>query len=732
MKQVIKISLFFILLADTAMVMAEEVSSTIRLEEVVIVGEPEQARAKTGSAHVVTDEQLKEFYQTDINRILREVPGVYIREEEGYGLRPNIGIRGSGAERSSKISLMEDGVLMAPAPYADPAAYYFPTAGRMSAVEVLKGPESLRYGPFTVGGAINMVSTPIPEQSGGRLLTEVGAYGEKRVISSYGQSMDNVGWLLETVQHEADGFQDIDRSSQDAGLDVEDYVAKLRLNSDSDARYYQQADFKLQYSEETSNMSYLGLTDADFDADADRRYGMSELDEMNNRHVGGSARYRFEFSEQLALNALVYRNKFKRDWFKLESVNGVAPSTMISAINNQTGLFATYQGQLDGTTDVNNVDIKHNNREYDARGAQLTLDSHFNTGEVQHEIELGARRHKDEVDRYQPRERYNQVAGQLVYVSEILPGSSDNRLANADATSYWLLDRMTWRDFTLLPVIRYEDVRTDEKRWTDPARTIVNSTRKNHVGGATQLGLGAIWQFTPEWQLLAGIHDGFAPPGADAVEGTDPEESLNSELGVRFQRDALTAEAIYFRSDYSNTVRNCSVANPCTGGITSGTESLGEAEVNGVETAVGYEFGGEGMVFPVRFMYTYTEAEITENSDTLLFLDGDNLPDLPEHIWSTSAGVIHSSGWDSYVHVAYMDEVCVDTTCDRAGVNDQFLKTDDFIVVDWTAGYALAEDTRVYAKINNVLDEEAIVSRKPDGARPNMPRTFYMGVNWEF
>jgi len=729
MKKVVGVAMFGVLFAGAGVGQAEEV--TTRLEEVVIVGEPEQARTKTGSAHVVTEEQLKEFYQTDINRILREVPGVYIREEEGYGLRPNIGIRGSGAERSSKISLMEDGVLMAPAPYADPAAYYFPTAGRMSAVEVLKGPETLRYGPFTVGGALNMVSTPIPEQSGGRLLTEVGAYGEKRVIGSYGQSSDNVGWLLETVQHEADGFQEIDRSSRDAGLDIEDYVLKLRLNSDRDARYYQQLDIKGQYSEEMSNMSYLGLTDADFDADADRRYGLSELDEMNNRHVGGSARYRFEFSEQLAVNALIYRNKFKRDWFKLESVNGVTPSAMISEINNNTANAALYQGRLDGSMDVNNVDIKHNNREYDARGAQLTLDSRFNTGDVQHAIEFGARRHKDEVDRYQPRERYNQVGGQLVYQSEILPGASDNRLAHADATSYWLLDRMTWGDVTLLPVIRYEDVRTEEKRWTDPARTTVNSTRKNHIGGATQLGLGATWQFAPEWQLLAGVHDGFAPPGADAVEGTDPEESVNMELGLRFKRNSLTAEAIYFRSDYSNTVRNCSVANPC-GLQTSGTQSLGEALVNGLETALGYEFHAEGMVFPVRLMYTYTDAEITKDSDTLTVLDGDNLPDLPEHIWSVSAGVIHSSGWDSYLHVSYMDETCVNTTCDRSGVNDRFLKTDDFIVVDWTAGYALAADTRVYAKVNNLLDEDAIVARKPDGARPNMPRTFYMGVNWEF
>lgn len=58
--------------------------------------------------------------------------------------------------------------LAAPAPYSAPAAYYFPNVARMEAVEVLKGSSQVQYGPFTTGGAINLVSTPIPNNLSGK------------------------------------------------------------------------------------------------------------------------------------------------------------------------------------------------------------------------------------------------------------------------------------------------------------------------------------------------------------------------------------------------------------------------------------------------------------------------------------------------------------------------------------------------------------------------------------
>ncbi|SHF32249.1 Fe(3+) dicitrate transport protein [Microbulbifer donghaiensis] len=692
-----------------------------RLETISVIGDADSIPKLPGSAHLIDAEELAKFEFVDINRMVRAVPGVYITEEDGYGLRPNIGIRGASGGRSGKISLMEDGVLVAPAPYSGPEAYYFPTAGRLDSIEVLKGPGTLKYGPFTVGGAVNMLSTPIPAATAGMVQLEAGQYGETRLHGHYGAVTDNTGWLLETHQQYADGFRDID-GGDSADIAKEDYLLKGRLSSAADATYRQQLDIKLQYSEEESGMSYLGLTDADFDRDPNRRYGISALDEMQNRHSAVQLNHSIQLSDAFTINSQAYYNKFKRDWFK------VGLGGLIDAANAGD---SDAQAILDGEMDYD-FGIKHNNRQYEARGVQISADWQFQTGGLSHDMTFGVRRHRDEVDRYQPTEDYRQVSGDLVFQGISLPSASNNRVEEADATSFFAYDEIQLAEkLVLTAALRYEDVETQQKRYDDPDRTSGNITASNQVDEWLP-GLGLVYDVSEAWSLLAGVHRGFAPPGGGAEEGQGPELSTNYEWGARYYSDSLSAEIIAFFSDYENAIQNCSVAVPCDNGADSGTFQLGEAEIKGLEAAFGSEWVlTNGWSLPLRASYTYTDAEITKDSDGGDLLAGDNLAYLPENVFALSAGLDSGAAWRLNLTAAYQDEMCVSTECNR-GNTDQFDYTESLWVLDAVAHYDFSEDLSGYLKVDNLFDEQAIVNRGPDGARANRPRTATLGMKFAF
>ena len=88
------------------------------IERLSVFGRRDKLPTQPGSAHLIPLKELQRFSLGDIHRVLGSVPGVNVQDEEGFGLRPNIGIRGAHPHRSKKITLMEDGVPIAPAPYA--------------------------------------------------------------------------------------------------------------------------------------------------------------------------------------------------------------------------------------------------------------------------------------------------------------------------------------------------------------------------------------------------------------------------------------------------------------------------------------------------------------------------------------------------------------------------------------------------------------------------------------
>ncbi len=327
-----KLLLTLLATSFTASAMAQGSTSPFA-DVVTIIGNKSQVSKITGSAYYIGLEQLQTFAYTDIERILREIPGVSVQMEDGYGLRPNISIRGVSSERSSRITLLEDNVLIAPAPYAAPAAYYFPTAGRLSAVEVVKGPATITQGPFTIGGALNMVSTPIPVKTSGNLLLEAATASTYRLHATYGGwNKYGMGLLLETHQWLSAGFGDIDRSSSNTGFKVRDYTLKLAYLK-PDSRHA--VELKIQQTSQGSNQSYLGLSDVDFTTAPFRRYGLSALDNIDTTHNQQILRYEFRASENLIFTTTTYNNEHQRNWYKTEGIDldGATSTAAMSMVN---------------------------------------------------------------------------------------------------------------------------------------------------------------------------------------------------------------------------------------------------------------------------------------------------------------------------------------------------------------------------------------------------------------
>src|SRR5690606_7120046 len=104
--------------------------------------------------------------------------------------------------------------------------------------EILKGSSQIKYGPYTTGGAINLVSTQIPTEFSGRVNLMGGSFGGKNLHAYIGNSHKNFGYVVETFQYGSNGFKQLDGGGN-TGFDKKDYLAKFRLNTKVDARFYQ-------------------------------------------------------------------------------------------------------------------------------------------------------------------------------------------------------------------------------------------------------------------------------------------------------------------------------------------------------------------------------------------------------------------------------------------------------------------------------------------------------------
>jgi Fe(3+) dicitrate transport protein len=609
-----------------------DLAQTIRVTAGFVLSSPQDLLRLGGSATILTAEQLTQSRVISTEEALRKAAGVHARNEDAFGLRPNIGIRGLTPTRSTKILLLEDGLPLSFAPYGDNASYYHPPIERFEAVEIMKGGEQILFGPMTVGGVINYVTPAIPARPSGMLTLMAGNRDYFNGHARFGGTWRGTGILVDGLRKQGEGSRDNTRHG------VWDFNTKTLTALGSG----QTLGLRFTTYGEDSQVTYSGLRQAEFDA---RPRGNPFLNDnfRIGRHAG-AVTHTLAFTDGLILTTSGYASAFNRDWWRQSSNSGQRPNDSADpACGGMANLLTTCgnEGRL---------------RSYVTWGLDPRFKANYAMGAGRGEADFGVRYHSEFQDRRQrngplPTSR----TGTLV----------EDNVRTAKAASAFLQNRFVFGKLTVTPGLRLESVRY--------RRTNFLLNAGSGVAGATDLaqwipGVSAAYTVANRLSFFTGLHRGFAPPRVeDIINNTtgasldlDAELSWNYEAGLRyFARDDFRLEATYFRMAFENQIIPTSVAGGVGATLTNAGETLHQ----------GWELSGawnSRRLFPsrhaldLRAAWTWVpDARFagrrlsSVGGFTTVSVTGNRLPYAPKGLLNASVGYSHASGFHAFLENVY-------------------------------------------------------------------------------
>jgi Fe(3+) dicitrate transport protein len=712
--------------------------------DIIVIGTGDHADALPGSASVVDLEDLERSRSFTVLEALRQVPGVFARDEEGAGLRPNIGIRGLSPIRSTKVLLLEDGIAFGFAPYGDNSAYFHPPLSRFESIEVLRGAAQIRFGPQTIGGVVNYITPDAPDQFTGRASASLGNRGYREADVMLGGPALGGNVLLHANRRLSDGNRDNQR------LRLSDFYGK----SEWDLGGAGDLELRLSHTREDSQVSYTGLTRAEFAAAP--RGNIFANDEFTIRRWSGVAAHGIDLGDWGTLRTNAYYHHFDRVWARQSSNSGQRPN---DASDPLCGSIANLN-----TTCGNEV----RDRTYDTFGieSRLTIAHGGDAGST----EVGIRWHREEQRRVQINS--DTPTGRTPGIS-VNAGVRENSQRFVEAFAIFAQSDIRLGALSLQPGFRAEFI--DYRRVTLPTSILVggrpNGTFTAPAEGRSNLesavpGVGATWRISPAITLYGGVHRGFAPPRAEdiitAAGGSvdlDAERSWNYELGARGTLlSGLTFDATAFRLDFSNQIIPSSVA----GGVGTTLTSAGRTRHSGAELSMNYSSRAAGLtegldifartaitwVADANFASTriatapcfdgrVTGDAVAAAGGTIPCgiardVRGNRLPYAPEWLYSAAIGV-ERGGWSAQAEVQGQSALYTDdANLIAVSPDGQRGRVAGWTVVNLTLNWAPeGSPFSGFLAVKNVLDDLFITDRAR-GILVGTPRLLQAGVTVRF
>ncbi len=709
---------------------------TLELTEVRVVGSRALREAIAGAATVVDSASIAGWRPLTVNELARRVPGVQARDEEGLGLRPNIGIRGLDPTRSRKVLLLEDGIPLALAPYGDNSSYYHPPVTRFTRVEVLKGSGQILFGPQTIGGVINYVTPAIPKAMAASFTLAGGTQRHALGQVNLGGTWGRVGLDLNASRRRADGGR------ENTGTLLDDVTVKSTV---AVAPGHSLTVRGNAYNER-SNVTYSGLTEAEWAIDP--RANPFRHDSMFMRRWGASVTDRLDLGQGVTLLTTAYASGVSRDWWRLSSNSSERPNDRKDPACGGMENLATScgnQGRL---------------RDYAVWGLEPRLRAPWTPFGSQALLEFGVRVHDERQARLQLNGDSPNARG-AGPASDRGSGTVEDNVRTTRAYSAFAQSRWFLGCCTVTPGLRLEHVR--HERVNRLASTVVTGG-----GSLTQIvpGLGVTWAAAQGVTVYGGAHRGFAPPRVedliDNATGTvvelDAELSWNWELGVRTTAvHGLDLEATLFRLDFENQIVSASVA----GGAGATLTSAGRTLHQGLELAARIDAASllgmrQGLLLDAAWTWVPTAeyrderfafigasaaevigkvygAQNAAGTRRAVSVAGNRLPYAPVTSLTVGIGYRHGSALDARLEAVHVGRQFGDALNSTVTVVDgQQGVLPAHTIWNATVNHAVtATGGTVFVAAKNLFDR-LYVSDRTRGMLPGAPRSVQVGITQPF
>lgn len=653
-------------------VQAQQTSAGTPLAEVIVKGQLIRPDDTPYSATVLSTDDIREHAYADIDKLLRLVPGMAVRDFQLGSVANAIVIRGFGnGGHGGDLGAVVDGIPLNEAmSHADGYVDLNTVIPlEIESFTVLKGPVSALYGNFNRGGLINIQT----RKTGDYAETDfaLGSYDTMDLQAAYGAAIGDRQQLNAAAQvYRTDGYRPQSTTERATLTGRWSYEMTDALQIALSTRYLRS---------ESDSASYL--TRAQYASDRRGIDPRTQNDGGEKEFLTVRADVNYAIDDDLKLLTFAYTTQqdFTR-WF----------SRPVSA--------STWR-QREETYDRS------------VFGAGTSLNGLAHAGSAPLRYIAG-------VETFRESTEFKFFDG-LDHRRRITPAQSDRDTKLNSISAFTEMEATLHRLAQVSLGLRADRFtggceRLGPETGSDPCGAL---NRASHL--SPKIGLRS--QVADWLQLRASWAEGFALPNGFvkyAIGGQPLDENIfrQTEIGMHVDAGALGFDVAAYRLSSTGEIRTVAP------GI---FENFGATVRRGIEASASW--------LPIeqlelRAVYGLTASEVTENADARLL--GLDVPGVPEDSATFEANIMPFEGWTLTAAWRYSGAYEIDA------LNTLQADSYDLFDVGVAYTREGERSFRVYARIDNVTDRTYATTESLIGGQdviaPGMPRSFRAGIQFNF